>query len=169
LSSKKSFDLFSVFAERNKTNTFLSLDITFFPPFSQEPNKVQSLDPNPSKTYQITQAPRIKQPKYSTTTKKKKKKMKKKERKRRDSNKFTNFLQYPPKKSHFKSQKPRNKTTSQKTKPMETENRKQRKTEHNKTNLVESRARRSIGGTVLSIKAFSKNFHRIGTLLSQQM
>ena len=95
--------------------------------------------------------------------------MKKKERKRRDSNKFTNFLQYPLKKSHFKSQKPQNKTTSQKTKPMETENRKQRKTEHNKTNLVESRARRSIGGTVLSIKAFSKNFHRIGTLLSQQM
>ena len=36
-------------------------------------------------------------------------------------------------------------------------------------NLVESKARRNKGGTMLSSKALSRNFHTIGTLLSQQM
>ena len=37
------------------------------------------------------------------------------------------------------------------------------------SNLTERRARTSIGGTIFNIRAFSRNFHKMGTLFSQQM
>ena len=38
-----------------------------------------------------------------------------------------------------------------------------------KKNLLERRARTSIGGAILPETAFSRNFHVIGTLLAQQI
>ncbi|KAF7813758.1 Mediator of RNA polymerase II transcription subunit 33A [Senna tora] len=43
------------------------------------------------------------------------------------------------------------------------------KPKENKRNLIESKARTRKGGTILNAKAFSRNFHIMGTLFSQQI
>lgn len=79
-----------------------------------------------------------------------------------------NNLQHPTHLESFKKTKKNTHNRTAKKLPIK-QNQNKTKTTSEKRDLVESRARTGMGGTIFIIKAFSRNFQAIGTLFPQQI